>query len=169
MSSPGEAAQTPSAQDRRVAWLLVAAQLLLIALVVLLPGRGAWPTPVALARASLLAEALGIVLMVVAATELGRGLTAVPLPNEHARLRTGGLYRYVRHPIYTGLLLFAVSRAAGSASWWAAAASLALVALITVKARWEERHLAVRFDGYADYCARTPRFIPGWGRRRNAA
>ncbi len=48
--------------------------------------------------------------MVVAATALGRGLTAAPLPNSHAELRTGGLYRFVRHPIYSGLLLFAVAR-----------------------------------------------------------
>ena len=42
--------------------------------------------------------------MVIGATGLGRGLTATPLPNAHAQLRTGGLYRYARHPIYSGLL-----------------------------------------------------------------
>ena len=164
MNGPARPDRAPSAADQRAAWLLVAGQLGLLALVVLLPGRRAWSVPILLARATMLGEALGVLVMLVAATALGRGLTAVPLPNEHARLRTGGLYRFVRHPIYSGLLLFAVSRAAGSASWRTAAATVALAALINVKARWEERHLTLRFPQYADYRERTPRFIPGWRR-----
>jgi protein-S-isoprenylcysteine O-methyltransferase Ste14 len=35
-----------------------------------------------------------------------------------------------------------------------------LVLLLTVKTRWEERHLTRRFEGYANYAARTPRFVP---------
>jgi len=148
--------------------VLVAIQLVLIGLLVLLPAQAAWEVPSPLARASLLGEALGIVIMVIGGVALGHGLTAVPLPNQHAQLRTAGLYRYVRHPIYSGLLLFAVSRAAASASWWTAGCMVALVSLITVKAWWEERHLAVRFPEYADYRNRTPRFVPGWRKGRRA-
>jgi protein-S-isoprenylcysteine O-methyltransferase Ste14 len=35
-----------------------------------------------------------------------------------------------------------------------------LVLLLAVKARWEETRLTQRFEGYASYAARTPRFIP---------
>jgi hypothetical protein len=35
-----------------------------------------------------------------------------------------------------------------------------LVLLLTVKARWEETRLTRRFEGYANYAARTPRFVP---------
>jgi protein-S-isoprenylcysteine O-methyltransferase Ste14 len=38
--------------------------------------------------------------------------------------------------------------------------------LLTAKARWEERRLAQRFEGYAEYAARTPRFVPVRWRRR---
>jgi len=41
-----------------------------------------------------------------------------------------------------------------------------LVLLLTLKARWEETHLTRRFEGYADYAARTPRFVPVRLRRR---
>jgi protein-S-isoprenylcysteine O-methyltransferase Ste14 len=90
--------------------------------------------------------------MVVAGTALGRGLTAAPLSNSHAELRTRGLYRFVRHPIYSGLLLLAVAVAVAlaSGSRWTTAACAALVVLINAKARWEERHLA----------ARAARFVP---------
>ena len=40
-----------------------------------------------------------------------------------------------------------------------------LVALLTIKARWEERRLVARFTGYAAYAALTPRFVPRLRRR----
>jgi protein-S-isoprenylcysteine O-methyltransferase Ste14 len=98
--------------------------------------------------------------MVIGATGLGRGLTATPLPNAHAQLRTGGLYRFVRHPIYSGLLLTMASIAVASGSWFQLFTLGVLALLLTVKARWEEERLARRFEGYADYASRTPRFVP---------
>lgn len=161
MNAPPSPAHPPSPGDRRTAWLLVLGQFLLLGLIVLLPRGDTWTLPVAVARAAQVATAAGVILMVVAAAALGRGLTAAPLPNAHAELRTGGLYHFVRHPIYTGLLLSAVALTLTSGNLWTTSACLALVVLINVKARWEEQHLAQRFPGYAGYAARTPRFIPG--------
>ena len=160
MTSTPEPARSPPLGERRLAWLLVLGQFSLLGLIVFLPGAGTWTLPVALTRAARFAEGAGIIVMVVAATALGRGLTAVPLPNSHAELRTGGLYRYVRHPIYAGLLLFAVARTFTSGSLWTLSVCATLVVLVNAKARWEERHLAQRFPGYAAYAARTPRFVP---------
>ncbi len=156
--SPGRAGK--GAADLRTAWLLVAGQFVLIALIVLLGGGDAWPVPPWLDRLAWIAMALGVVVMVLGGTGLGRGLTAAPLPNAHARLQTGGMYRYVRHPIYTGLLLFAIAHTAASASYVQCALCILLIALIAVKARWEERRLAQRFRDYCVYADQTPRFIP---------
>lgn len=164
MTTTASSAQTPSASERRTAWLLVLGQFVLLALIVLLPRGAVWTLPVAVARGAQVAAGVGIVLMLVAGTALGRGLTAAPLPNSRAELRTGGIYRFVRHPIYSGLLLLACALALTSGSLWTTAACMALITLINVKARWEERHLAARFPGYAAYAARTPRFIPGMAR-----
>ena len=133
---------------------------MLIGILVLLPGRHDWPVPAALKVACSIATIVGLAVMVLGATGLGRGLTATPLPNSHAQLRTGGLYRFVRHPIYSGLLLTmsAITVASGSATRLLTLG--ALVLLLTVKARWEETRLIQRFQGYADYAARTPRFVP---------
>jgi len=144
----GRAAET-GPHDVATARALVGAQFALLALIVLLPARSDWPVPAGL-RALTLAGA----------TALGRGLTALPLPNRQAQLRTGGLYRWVRHPIYSGLLLTAGSISAGSGSILRAVAFVLLVALLTIKARWEEARLERRFDGYAEYARRTPRFLP---------
>lgn len=141
--------------------VLVAAQFVLIGALVLVPGEDGWPVPRWLAVASAVAGAAGLVMMLVGGTALGRGLTAAPLPNAHARLRTGGLYRWMRHPIYSGLLLMMGAITAASGSVWRLVVFGLLVALINVKARWEERQLMRRFVDYAAYAARTPRFVPG--------
>ncbi|HEX7535701.1 MAG TPA: isoprenylcysteine carboxylmethyltransferase family protein [Dermatophilaceae bacterium] len=146
--------------DVRTARLLVTGQFVLIGILVLLPRRDDWPVPAALTTTCSVATVVGLVVMVIGATGLGRGLTATPLPNAHARLRTGGLYRYVRHPIYSGLLLTMASITVASGSALRLLTLGVLVLLLTVKARWEEKRLARRFEGYASYAARTPRFIP---------
>jgi protein-S-isoprenylcysteine O-methyltransferase Ste14 len=146
--------------ERRTAWLMVLGQFVLLGLIVGLPGGHDWTLPPDVARGCIVASVIGVLVMVVAATALGRGLSAAPLPNEHTRLRTTGLYRHVRHPIYTGLLLFAIAFSARSGSAWVAAACVLLVVLINVKARWEERHLKERFPDYVAYARRTSRFIP---------
>jgi len=116
--------------------------------------------PIGLTVACTVATVAGLAVMVIGATGLGRGLTATPLPNAHARLRTGGLYRFVRHPIYSGLLLTMASITVASGSGFRLLTLGVLVLLLTVKARWEEARLTQRFEGYASYAARTPRFIP---------
>lgn len=94
------------------------------------------------------------------ASSLGKGLTASPLPNAAAQLRTGGLYSRVRHPIYSGLLLLATGRVLASPSPVRLAALGGLTVLLARKARWEERHLVQRFPDYARYAEATPRFVP---------
>ena len=150
----------PASSDVRTARLLVAGQFVMIGILVLLPGRHDWPMPAALKVACSIATVIGLAVMIIGATGLGRGLTATPLPNAHAQLRTGGLYRYARHPIYSGLLLTMTSITAASGSGFRLLTLGVLVLLLTVKARWEERRLIQRFEGYTDYAARTPRFIP---------
>lgn len=151
-----------TAAEVRTARLLVTAQFVLLGLIALLPGGWGWPVPPWLRWLSAAGVILGVAIMLLAGTALGRGLTAVPIPNQHAELRTGGLYRLVRHPIYTGLLLTSGAFTVGSGSGWRALAFVALLALLTVKARWEEERLTRRFAAYPDYAARTPRFVPGW-------
>jgi len=148
------------AQQRRTAWTLVAIQFTLIAILVLLPGGDEWPVTSALQLSGAIGSWAGIVIMVIAGLSLGRGLTAAPLPNAHAQLRTNGMYRFTRHPIYSGLLLFAVARGVASGNAVTAVAAVLLIVLINFKVRWEEQRLNERFPDYAAYARRTPRFVP---------
>ncbi|CAL9538543.1 hypothetical protein SUDANB95_04145 [Actinosynnema sp. ALI-1.44] len=98
--------------------------------------------------------------MTATAATLRRGLTPSPLPNAHAKLRTTGPYSYVRHPMYTGLLTTALGWTLTTPSLLRAGALIALTALLTTKARWEETHLTSRFPSYPTYADQVPRLIP---------
>ena len=70
-----------------------------------------------------------------------------------------GIYRYIRHPIYSGdlILLAGLELALNS---WLVLGVLALAPVVLRQALREERLLSGQLDGYDLYCRRTKRFIP---------
>lgn len=104
--------------------------------------------------------ALGIAVASWAAMKLGRALTPFPKPVENGRLCREGPYRWVRHPIYAGVLLIA----AGWAAWWQSAPAAMLLPLVfaffALKARAEERWLRDAWPEYGDYANGTKAIIP---------
>jgi protein-S-isoprenylcysteine O-methyltransferase Ste14 len=155
----------PDDRDRVVAWVLLGVQLCLLAAIFLLPSGHAWTTSGWLRVAARVLEIAGLVVVAVGLLNLGRSATPLPTPVPGGELRSTGLYRYARHPIYTGVIALALGSAIPSGSVAIAAAALALVGWLGIKARWEERRLAARYPGYAAYASRTPRFIPSPRRR----
>ena len=152
--------ETP--RETAIAWGFVLVQGLLILAVLLLPAGDDWTLSSAGDAVAVALEWVGTAILVVGLVNLGRSLTALPTPVPHGELKVGGLYRFVRHPIYTGVMALIVGAAARSANVWAALAAGALVAWFTAKARWEEGRLRDRYPDYDAYAARTPRFVPLW-------
>ncbi len=78
-------------------------------------------------------------------------------------LQTGGPYRYVRHPGYTGYLLICLGTAAGFGSLLGAAAVfLVLLPGLYYRMGVEEKLLAEHFgEAYRVYARRTKRLLPG--------
>ncbi len=75
-------------------------------------------------------------------------------------LVTSGPYRYIRHPIYTAILLFvwtSVAAHPGSASFLAA---LVATAMSAARMLLEEQQLVQMYPEYKAYSARTARVIP---------
>ena len=75
---------------------------------------------------------------------------------------TGGPYRFVRHPGYTGFGLFILMTPVLLGSLWALVpAGLGIVALIVRTAK-EDKFLHKHLEGYADYACRVRnRLVPG--------
>jgi protein-S-isoprenylcysteine O-methyltransferase Ste14 len=102
----------------------------------------------------------GAFLIVLAGRALGAGLTPFPKPAEEGQLVDDGPYAVVRHPVYTGGILFAAGISL-ALSPWALVITVVLALVWALKARVEERFLAERYPDYADYCARTRyRLVP---------
>ena len=102
----------------------------------------------------------GIIILVISFKNLGRSLTANPVPLEAGKLIETGIYKYVRHPIYTGLLLAMLGSVVQSMAIVKLFVWLALFALLTYKAKFEESLLIKKYPGYVEYMKRTGRFVP---------
>jgi protein-S-isoprenylcysteine O-methyltransferase Ste14 len=90
------------------------------------------------------------------------GLRQAFLPEDTTppRLVTDGLYRYVRHPLYTAGLLFIWLIAI--MTWNLLALIIGLTAYIFVGIYFEERKLLQEFgSSYAKYRQSTPMLVPG--------
>ena len=140
--------------------MFVGVQFLLLIALVAIPSSGAWSRPWWLwALAAMLAGA-GAVVMAMSALGLGRSLTPTPVPVESGVLVTTGMYRWVRHPIYSGLLLVVGGVVLRSASWWTVVVGVVTVVFFNIKARWEEARLAEQYPDYPRYAASVGRFLP---------
>jgi len=146
-----------------LAWALVGTQFGLLAALVLLPSGGLWGRGlVVVVVLSGLLIAGGLILVALAGFGLGRSLTALPIPKNDGQLVTTGLYRWVRHPIYTGVVLAALGLMVAGASVAHLVGFLALYVVLMTKAQLEEKLLAERYQEYEAYAQRTGRFFPRW-------
>jgi len=151
-------------KDKAIGWGFVAIQGVILVLLVILPGGDAWPTPTWVHSTATALIFLGFAVMIVASLGLGRGLTPTPMPTSSGSLTTTGAYRWVRHPIYTGVLAIVIAMTMQSGNWISLIIGVSAFIFFTIKARWEEERLGERYPGYRDYAAATPRFFPLPGR-----
>jgi|SRR5580704_1738638 protein-S-isoprenylcysteine O-methyltransferase Ste14 len=103
---------------------------------------------------------VGVVLAVWARAYLGRNWGMPMSLREGHELVTSGPYAYVRHPIYSGILLLTLGSAIAVNPAWLAPFVLFLVYFVQA-ARVEERDMTKQFpDAYPAYQRRTKMLIP---------
>lgn len=133
----------------------VIAQVLLIALVVF-PPVNLKPVSQVIGAGAVLA---GLAIIVAGSNALGKNLTPLPVPRDSATLSTDGMYKWMRHPLYTGLILISVGIAAVSQDSTRALFALGLTIVLSFKATFEEEQLLAKFgDKYEQYMKDTKKF-----------
>jgi protein-S-isoprenylcysteine O-methyltransferase Ste14 len=147
--------------DKNKGNLLVALQFALLVLIigVPLPDLGEEFPSWAIAGGSILVWP-GLIILALSIFKLGPSLTASPIPKQKSELKTDGLYKLVRHPIYTGLMVTAVGLALEAGSLLKLAIAVVLIFLLNYKAKWEEAFLLNRYPEYRTYMSTTGRFVP---------
>ena len=106
--------------------------------------------------------ALAIYLIWKSHYDLGRNWTPIVALREEASLVTGGIYKYIRHPMYAAHLLWALAQVLLLPNWIAGYSFLLVqIPFYFVRIRAEEQMMIEEFgDAYRTYMGNTARLIP---------
>src|SRR6266446_5216952 len=94
--------------------------------------------------------------------DLGANWSITLEVRERHQLITQGIYRRIRHPMYSALMLYDVAHALVIPNWVAGSSNLVVFAvLFALRVSAEERMMLEQFgDEYTAYMARTKRLVP---------
>ena len=119
------------------------------------------PVPgIAWKTTSVLTIVAGGIVLFFALVQLNKNLTPFPSPKDSGELVQSGLYKYIRHPIYSGILLLAIGISLNSCSSWKLVITSLLAILFYFKSQYEEDLLCKKYIEYKKYKKSTGRFIP---------
>ncbi len=113
--------------------------------------------------AGLACMVVGLAIRWTAVVSLGKSFSANVAIRSQQQLQTAGLYRFVRHPSYLGLLLVIVAIGLHTHNWVGfAIVVVPSIAALSYRIHVEEEALRAAFgDAYAVYSSRTKRLFPG--------
>jgi protein-S-isoprenylcysteine O-methyltransferase Ste14 len=104
---------------------------------------------------------LGLTIAVVAYITLGKFYSSTLVTRKGHQLITRGLYRFLRHPIYLGVLIIIMGVPLYATSLFGFLVMSLLVPIFLHRIRLEERLLTEEFgDDYREYCKLTSKLIP---------
>jgi protein-S-isoprenylcysteine O-methyltransferase Ste14 len=104
---------------------------------------------------------IGFIMWVFRENSFAAPVIKVQTARGHHVISTGP-YAFVRHPMYSGVMLFFFGVPLLVGSWWGVALAPLFAILFAVRAGIEERALIAGLPGYADYTARVRyRLLPG--------
>lgn len=133
------------------------AQGVLMALVVLPPAGLKHIVDVAGAGLFLLAMAT----IVAGSLSLGDNLTPLPKPREEHSLVTDGMYQYMRHPMYGGVILAALGLGVFTGDETRLALAALLFVVLDKKSSYEETFLVEKYGNqYEAYRSKVKKLIP---------
>jgi protein-S-isoprenylcysteine O-methyltransferase Ste14 len=152
----------PALGRRGGGWVFIQVVLFWVLIAAGIRGKGDIEGPLLL-----LAVGMGTILIVIGAWLIFAGIrglresvTPMPKPKPDGSLIVEGPYAYVRHPIYLGVMLVAFGWSVAMDSLLALIVALVYAVFLDLKSRREEAWLRAQYPDYAEYAARTKKFVP---------
>lgn len=143
-------------------WVVMQGVVLAAATWAVVADGGSLPWPGWVSSLGVAVFAGGAVQSLLGLQHLGANLTPYPEPLSGARLVALGVYRWVRHPIYGGIVMMILGAALFRLSAWTLLVGLAAGVFFWMKARFEERRLMEHYPGYAAYRSQVRRRLIPW-------
>lgn len=154
-------------------FLFLVAQLWVIGsfIYIFYPSAMAWtrfPMPAWFRWSGVIITVVGMALEFSTQLNLGKNYSTTLHISEGQSLVTSGPYRYVRHPMYTALIMVGVGIGILSTSWYFLIPFIATGIVVAFRIRREEEAMIEEFgDEYIQYAQVTGRFFPLIRRNQN--
>jgi protein-S-isoprenylcysteine O-methyltransferase Ste14 len=110
--------------------------------------------------ASVILIIFGVVIVLAALFTFNQRVTPNPVPLETARLRTNGIYGYIRHPMYSSVILFLIGFTLFERAYYSFFLNIVVVIFLLFKIKFEEIELGKHFPEYKSFQAKTKKLIP---------
>lgn len=141
----------------------VAVQIILLAAIALVPNTWiTWPDGLGTLGvvAGLIVGAIGAMFLALSALNLGSNLTVFPRPKDDGNMVQAGIYAFVRHPMYFGVICSALGWSLLRTNVIGVVLSLLLILFFDRKAAREEIWLREKYPNYGEYQKRVRKLIP---------
>ena len=137
--------------------VLVAVQFAALAVILFWPGKTVNDTQ---ALIGTFIEIIGGVLLILGFIHLKDSLKITPEPKENAQFVNTGIYKYIRHPIYSGLIFFGAGQVVSKWTLTILTAFIVLVADLVAKYRYEDSLLIKVYPGADEYQRKVGALLP---------
>ncbi|SEL09989.1 Protein-S-isoprenylcysteine O-methyltransferase Ste14 [Aquimarina amphilecti] len=111
-------------------------------------------------RIGLFTFVLGVLIVFISLLQLNKNLSPFPTPKLNSKLVKTGLYKFIRHPIYAGILCVVFGYGLYIGSFFKLIIATTIYMLFYFKTKYEEEKLQEFFEEYKVYKATTGRFFP---------
>lgn len=102
----------------------------------------------------------GSIVLLWALLQLRENLRVFPTPIEGGHLVTRGIFRWIRHPIYSGIIFLALGYAIYNSSFNHLLMALLIFLFFYIKASYEENRLTQVYPEYESYKLQSGMFLP---------
>lgn len=104
--------------------------------------------------------AICISIFIISLLQLNKNLSPFPSPKINSQLVKNGIYKYIRHPIYTALFFGMLVWSLYQQSFYQLLISILILILFYFKSKYEEKLLCKKFEEYKHYMKNSGRFLP---------